>query len=690
MSCFLQEEPANCVSFSSKSLRRKARSEGLLQLKSCFSMFASQISKNIMKLQYLLAAVAFLISLLSNFPHVIADLDSDRQALLEFANSVPHIRKLNWNLTIPICKSWAGITCNKDGTRVIAIHLPAVGLFGPIPANSIGKLDALKVLSLRANYLNGSLPSDLFSIPSLQSVYLQHNNFSGDIPVSLSPRLGVLDLSFNSLTGKIPATIKSLSRLSVLNLQFNSLRGEIPSLDTLKLNHLNLSYNMLNGSVPNSLQKFPLSSFVGNSRLCGTPLTSCSLNSPSPSPAADSLSPPERPKTVNSKKLSTGTIIAIAVVASSLIFLLVLAISFCCLKKKVSDNTSTIKEKVALANGGRSEKTEDFGSGVPDAEKNKLVFFEGCTYSFNLEDLLRASAEVLGKGSYGTAYKAVLDEATIVVVKRLREVGAAKKEFEQHMEIVGRVGRHPNIVPLRAYYYSKDEKLLVTEYMPAGSLSAALHGNSGIGRTPLDWDTRLKISLGAAKGIAHIHTEGGVKFTHGNIKSSNILLTRDQDGCISDFGLTPLMNYIPFKYRCAGYRAPEVIETRKGTQKSDVYSFGVLLLEMLTAKSPIPLSGHDEVVDLPRWVRSVVREEWTAEVFDVELLKYQNIEEEMVQMLQIGLACVAKVPDMRPSMGEVVRMIEDIRQPEGETRPSSEDNRSKDSNAQTPDLNLVI
>jgi serine/threonine protein kinase len=113
---------------------------------------------------------------------------------------------------------------------------------------------------------------------------------------------------------------------------------------------------------------------------------------------------------------------------------------------------------------------------VQEHEKNKLVFFEGCSYNFDLEDLLRASAEVLGKGSYGTAYKAVLEESTTVVVKRLREVVMGKRDFEQQMENVGRVGQHPNIVPLRAYYYSKDEKLLVYDYIPGGSLSTLLHG----------------------------------------------------------------------------------------------------------------------------------------------------------------------------------------------------------------------
>lgn len=420
------------------------------------------------------AVFPFLVYIVIVLPLAIADLDSDKQALLKFAAAVPHRRNFSWNPAAPVCKSWFGVTCTKDGKRVSVLRLPGVGLVGSIPTNTLGKLDALRILSLRSNLLIGNLPSDITSLPSLHYLYLQHNNFSGEIPSSFSPQLNVLDLSANSFSGKIPQTIQNLTQLTGLNLQNNTLSGPIPDLNLTGLKHLNLSYNNLNGSIPLSLQKFPNSSFIGNSLLCGPPLETCSSILPPP-PSYPPLPVIPQKKQSSKKKLPMWAIIAIAAGGSVLLFLLAIVIVLWCFKKKDGGAARVLKGKPSSA--GRSEKPrEEFGSGVQEPEKNKLVFFEGCSYNFDLEDLLRASAEVLGKGSYGTAYKAILEEATTVVVKRLKEVVVGKRDFEQQMDIIGRVGQHPNVMPLRAYYYSKDEKLLVYDYVSRGSLSALLHG----------------------------------------------------------------------------------------------------------------------------------------------------------------------------------------------------------------------
>ncbi|KAJ1427754.1 Translation protein SH3-like domain superfamily [Sesbania bispinosa] len=226
--------------------------------------------------------------------------------------------------------------------------------------------------------------------PNRSSVcQLLDNNFSGLIPSSVSPRLIALDLSFNSFSGSIPPAFQNLRRLIWLYLQNNSISGTIPNFNLPCLKHLNLSYNNLNGSIPNSIKTFPYSSFLGNSLLCGPPLNHFSTISPSPSPSSSHQ--PLSPATTQNQKAA-----------------------------------ATHKKSFGLAERhlvlGKTEVSKSFGSGVQTAEKDKLFFFEGSSYSFDLEDLPKASAEVLGKGSCGTAYKAVLEEGTTVVVKRLKEV----------------------------------------------------------------------------------------------------------------------------------------------------------------------------------------------------------------------------------------------------------------------------
>ena len=184
-------------------------------------------------------------------------------------------------------------------------------------------------------------------------------------------------------------------------------------------------------------------------------------------------------------------------------------------------------------------------------------------------------------------------------------------------------------------------------------------GSRGSGRSPLHWETRVSVALAAARGIEYIHSMGP-NSSHGNIKSSNILLDEPQSARVSDQGLSHLAGPSATPNRLAGYRAPEVTDPRKVSQKADVYSFGVLLLELLTGKAPAQALLNEEGVDLPRWVQSVVREEWTSEVFDSELLRYQSVEEEMIQLLQLAIDCTVQYPDKRPSMAEVVTRIEEI------------------------------
>lgn len=388
-------------------------------------------------------------------------IDNDKEALLEFMNNIPHSRCMNWNEYTSVCTNWTGVSCNEDGSRVTAVRLPGVGLHGPIPGNTLSRLTALQILSLRSNGISGPFPFELLSLKNLSYLYLQFNSFSGPLPLDLSVWENVtsINLSNNAFNGSIPSSISNLTHLLSLNLANNSLSGEIPDFNLPGLEMLNLSNNKLNGSVPKSLQRFPSSGFFGNEiDLSYSPAHGIPIFAP----------PLETNGRKDGGKLSERALLGI-IVAGCVVGVIGFAFLFvvCCFKRK-----SVVALEGKFEKGGMSP--EKAISRSQDAN-NRLVFFEGCSYVFDLEDLLRASAEVLGKGTFGMAYKAILEDGTSVVVKRLKDVGVGKREFEQQMELVGSI-KHENLVELRAYYYSKDEKLMVCDYHSQGSVAALIHG----------------------------------------------------------------------------------------------------------------------------------------------------------------------------------------------------------------------
>uniref|UniRef100_A0A7N0SYM5 Protein kinase domain-containing protein n=1 Tax=Kalanchoe fedtschenkoi TaxID=63787 RepID=A0A7N0SYM5_KALFE len=429
----------------------------------------------------------------------------------------------NWTGSNPC--TWLGVSCFNS--RVALLSLPSLSLRGPLDA--LSSLDQLRILDLRQNRLNGSI-SPLISLTNLKIVYLAGNDLSGQIPLQISSlhRLLRLDLSDNNLQGSIPPTFFNLTRLLTLRLENNALSGRVPDTLPKRLLDLNLSNNELSGQLPDDLlSKFGEVSFSGNKDLCGaSPLAACSLL-PGTSPATASsgivTSIPAAPnQKLKRKGLRTGAIVAI-VLANCVALLVIISflIAYFCsgssaagpasrlgseIAKQRRSGSSYGSEKKVYASNNESDETSA-------TDRSKLVFYER-RKEFELEDLLRASAEMLGKGSLGTVYRAVLDDGcTVVAVKRLKDANpCGKREFEQYMDLIGKM-KHPNMVKLRAYYFAKEEKLLVYDFLPNGSLHSLLHANRGPGRIPLDWTTRISLVLGAARGLAKIHEDSRKSLT---------------------------------------------------------------------------------------------------------------------------------------------------------------------------------
>ncbi|KAL9664225.1 hypothetical protein QQ045_019624 [Rhodiola kirilowii] len=588
-----------------------------------------------------------------------------------------------------------------NATSLHSIFLYGNNLSGPFPP-SICSIPRLQNLDLSYNHLYGLLPVDLQNCKQLQRLILARNQFSGSLPTGIWPAMGnlmQLDLSANEFEGEVPKEIGELKSLSgTLNLSFNHFSGRIPKLlGKLPLAvSFDLRGNNLSGEIPQIgtfVNQGP-TAFLNNPLLCGFPLQKKCDNSQEAPPGSQRQTPSsERPK----KGLKPSLIVLISVADAAGIAFIGLIVVYVYWKKSDSGGCScTGKKKLGGVNERRGWclcicPTEAASEGESDGEVGGVGRGEGELvaidkgFTFELDELLRASAYVLGKSGLGIVYKVVLANGAPVAVRRLGEGGEQRyREFATEIQAIARV-KHPNIVRLRAYYWAPDEKLLVSDYISNGSLASALRGKTGKQSSSFSWSIRLKIARGTARGLAYLHECSPRKFVHGDIKPSNILLSQDFQPHISDFGLNRLISITGNNPGSSGgfmgsalpylktvqtdkpnnYRAPEArVFGSKPTQKWDVYSFGMILLELLTGRSPdisATTSTSTEITDLVRWVRNSFEEDIPlSEIIDPLLLQEMHARKEMLAVFQIALACTEPDPEVRPRLKNVSESLDKI------------------------------
>lgn len=272
------------------------------------------------------------------------------------------------------------------------------------------------------------------------------------------------------------------------------------------------------------------------------------------------------------------------------------------------------------------------------------------------------AANKIGEGGFGSVYKGLLSDGTVIAVKQL-----SSKSKQGNREFVNEIGMisallHPNLVKLYGCCVEGNQLLLVYEYMENNCVSSALFGRDASCKSKLDWPTRRKICLGIARGLAYLHEESRLKIVHRDIKTSNILLDKDLNAKISDFGLAKLHedDNTHISTRVAGtvgYMAPEYAMRGYLTAKADVYSFGVVALEIVSGKSNTNYRPKEEFVYLLDWAYVLQERGSLLELVDPDLGSEYSSEEAMV-MLNVALLCTNASPTLRPIMSQVVSMLE--------------------------------
>ncbi|KAF2548322.1 hypothetical protein F2Q70_00022276 [Brassica cretica] len=551
----------------------------------------------------------------------------------------------------------------------------------------ISNITVLELLDVHNNYITGDIPGQLGNLVNLEQLDLSRNSFTGNIPLSFGnfSYLNKLILNNNLLTGQIPKSIKNLQKLTLLDLSFNSLSGEIPQelgqVTTLTIN-LDLSYNAFCGDIPQTfsgltqLQSLDLSHNMlhGDIKVLGSLTSLASLNisfnnfsGPIPAtPLFKTISASSYLQNTNlchtmdgvtcsshnGQRKSPKMVALVAVILASITIALLAA------------------WLLVLRNNHRykTQKQTTTTTSTADDFSYPWTFIPFQKLGISVNNIVSSLTDenVIGKGCSGVVYRAAMPDGEIIAVKKLWRTKDNDDEpttkIDSEIQILGSI-RHRNIVKLLGYCSNKSVKLLLYNYFPNGNLQQLLQGNRS-----LDWETRYKIAIGTAQGLAYLHHDCVPAILHRDVKCNNILLNSKYEAILADFGLAKVMNSPNYHTAMSqvagsyGYIAPEYGYTMNITQKSDVYSYGVVLLEILLGRSAVEPQIGDGL-HIVEWVKQKMGSfEPALSVLDVKLqgLPDQMVQE-MLQTLGVAMFCVNSSPVERPTMKEVVALLTEVK-----------------------------
>jgi Leucine-rich repeat (LRR) protein len=537
-------------------------------------------------------------------------------------------------------------------TSLAVLSLSWNYISGMIPAE-LGNCSSLEVLEMRSNHLRGGIPGDISRLSRLKKLDLGENALTGEIPENIyrcSPLIS-LSLVANHLSGHIPESLSKLPNLTVLNLSSNSLNGTIPAnLSYIpSLIYLNLSRNNLEGEIPELLgSRFnDPSVFAVNGKLCGKPVDR------------------ECADVKKRKRKKLFLFIGVPIAATILLALCCCAYIYSLLRwrSRLRDGvTGEKKRSPARASSGADRSRGSGENGGP-----KLVMFNNkITYAETLEATRQFDEDnVLSRGRYGLVFKASYQDGMVLSVRRLPDGSISAGNFRKEAESLGKV-KHRNLTVLRGYYAGPpDVRLLVYDYMPNGNLATLLQEASHQDGHVLNWPMRHLIALGIARGLAFLHS---LSMIHGDVKPQNVLFDADFEAHLSEFGLDKLTIATPAEASSSstpmgslGYTSPEVALTGLPTKEADVYSFGIVLLEILTGRKPVMFTQDEDIV---KWVKKQLQRGQISELLEPGLLELDPESSEWEEFLlgiKVGLLCTAPDPLDRPSMADIVFMLEGCR-----------------------------